>query len=72
MKKNQEQQKSNLIKAQDRFGFKHDPDAYIISVHIRNMMATFGEERTLFMIKELFFTGASKKGTDKKVSGLGQ
>jgi hypothetical protein len=35
------------------------------------MMATFGEERTLFMIKELFFTGASKKGTEKKVSGGG-
>jgi hypothetical protein len=70
MKNNQKQQKNNLIKAHDRFGFRHDPDAYIISVHIQNMMATFGEERTLFMIKELFFTDAHKNNNKKKASGL--
>jgi hypothetical protein len=70
MKNNQKQQKNKIIKAHDRFGFKHDPDAYIISVHIQNMMATFGEERTLFMIKELFFTDAHKNNNKKKVSGL--
>ena len=59
--KNNNDQKNNVIQAQDKFHLSESPDAYVISVHIQNMMASFGEERVRSIIKELFLTKAPKK-----------
>jgi hypothetical protein len=66
--KNNKQEEGKVIQAQDKFNLSDSPDAYIISVHIQNMMASFGEERTRSIIKELFLTEAPRK-TKKKASG---
>lgn len=60
-------QEGTVIKSQEKFGLNESPDAYVISVHIQNMMATFGEERTRSIIQELFLTKVPKK--TKKASG---
>lgn len=61
-------QDGKVIQAQEKFKLSDSPDAYVISVHIQNMMATFGEERTRSIIKELFLTEAPKKQR-KQASG---
>ena len=65
--KNKNDQKNNVIQAQEKFHLSESPDAYVISVHIRNMMAAYGEERVRSIIKELFLTETPKKA--KKVVG---
>jgi hypothetical protein len=61
------EQKSNLVKPKREFGLENSPDAYIISVHVQNMMATFGEEYVRSILKELFLTPAAKPRKSKKV-----
>jgi hypothetical protein len=59
--------KGQVIKdAQRKFALSKSPDAYIISVHIRNMMATYGEEQVRSVLA-LFLPKASNKS--KKASG---
>jgi hypothetical protein len=53
-----------------RFTLSNKVEAYIISVHIRNLMATYGEEDVLSVIAALFMppsTAPKRKKT--KVSG---
>lgn len=59
--KKQETQNSKLVKPKREFGLESSPDAYIISVHVQNMMATFGEEYVRSILKELFLTPAKKR-----------
>jgi len=61
-----EQPKNNLIKSKKReFSLEAAPDAYIICVHMRNMMATMGEQFVREVILELFFNPELKKGNLK-------
>jgi hypothetical protein len=58
-----------VIQSQDRFALSDSPDAYVISLHIRNMMATFGEEYVRDVIRTLFLGEESVKTTRKKAYG---
>lgn len=49
--------------------FKNSPNTYLISVHMQNMMATFGSKETLETIKELFFSEGKKRKNNKKAVG---
>jgi hypothetical protein len=60
---------NNLIDASDRFGSNTSPDAYRISMHIRNMMIAYGEDYVRDVITELFLKQQPKKGRQKKVVG---
>lgn len=55
-----------LIEARERFSLSKEPDAYIISVHIQNLMATYGEVYVKEMIKDLFFTERKTVNKNKK------
>lgn len=55
------EQKTNLVQPKREFGLESSPDAYIISVHIRNMMATMGEEYVRAIITELFLPRPAKQ-----------
>lgn len=59
---------NNVIKSEKReFELANKPQAYVISVHIRNMMATYGEEYVRSVMKELFLTEQPKRRTKKTV-----
>lgn len=59
---------NNVIKSEKReFALANEPQAYVISVHIRNMMATYGEEYVRSVMKELFLTEQPKRRTKKTV-----
>ena len=60
------QSKGQLIKSKREFGLESSPDAYVISIHVRNMMATYGEEYVRSILKELFLTEQKPKGQPSK------
>lgn len=47
-----------------QFELINSPAAYTISIHMRNLIATYGEENVRYIIKDLFLTQVDKK--DKK------
>lgn len=59
----------NIITSETReFLLTNKPIVYIISVHIHNMMATYGEEYVRSVIKELFLTEQPKRKNQKIVA----
>ena len=63
------EQKTNLVQPKREFGLESSPDAYIISVHIRNMMATMGEEYVRAIITELFLTTSKPQKQQTTATG---
>ena len=49
------------INDKSRFALDDSPGAYVISVHINNLIATYGEKNVLSIIKELYMKGEGKK-----------
>lgn len=45
---------TNVVTPKNGFGLENSPNAYIISVHVQNMMATMGEQYVRDVITELF------------------
>lgn len=66
MKKNNQNQK--VIPSNYKFKLSNSPHAYIISVHIRNLMYTYGEEYVREVMRTLFLAEDSNKKA-KKASG---
>jgi hypothetical protein len=60
---------NNLIDASDRFGSNTSPDAYRISIHVKNMIITYGEDYVKDVITKLFLKQQTKKVCQKKVVG---
>lgn len=50
-----------------KFKLADNPVDYILSVHVRNLMATYGEEKVKSSIKELFFAEVKTKKVKKAV-----
>jgi hypothetical protein len=44
-------------------------DAYVISLHVRNLMATYGDKETLEIIRVLFMDDIKQKKTNKRKVG---
>jgi len=57
--------KTNTIDAREKFNLSESPEAYIISLHIGNMIATYGEKQVLEIIRELFLAEQPGKRTRK-------
>jgi len=65
---NKNQKQGQVIKdAQNLFALSNSPDACIISMHIRNMMATYGQEQVRSVLS-LFLPQVPNKAKNKKVS----
>lgn len=62
-------QDGKVIQAQAKFALNDSPDAYVIGLHMRNMMSVYGEERVLSIIKELFLAEQPKNRTRKTAVG---
>lgn len=58
-------QTNQVTETKMRFKLSDNPTAYIVSVHVRNLMATYGEKSVRGIIKELFLDEAQK--SNKKV-----
>lgn len=59
----------NQKRQNKKFALMDSPDAYVVSVHMRNMMATYGEARVKDIVKELFLQEARKT---KRKSAVGE
>lgn len=51
----------NVIKTKKKFRLEEAPVAFVVSVHIRNMMATYGEKAVKEVFSELFLNKTEKK-----------
>lgn len=60
-------EKKQPINDKSRFALDDSPDAYVISLHINNLIATYGEKNVLGTIKELFLREELKKNKKKVV-----
>jgi len=60
--------KLNTIKRE--FALKNNPTAYIISVHMRNIMATYGAELTKNIVSELFLNQSVIVQEKKELSAM--
>ena len=67
---NNKQETNKVVTPKQEFGLESNPHAYIISVHIRNMMATYGEQYVRDVLKELFLTPAKQKAPKKAVKSF--
>lgn len=64
------EEKTNVVKSTKReFGLELSPDAYVISIHVRNMMATYGPEYVRDVLVELFLK-PSKPSTKPPQTGV--
>lgn len=59
---------NKVIERSGKFALEHEPIAYQISINMQNMMATYGAETTLHIIKELFYTKQNKQKPNKKAA----
>lgn len=48
------------IDSKKKFALSENPVDYILSVHVRNLMATYGEEKVRQSMKDLFLTETKK------------
>lgn len=65
-------EKTNVIQPKVEFGLEHSPDAYVISVHMRNMMATYGDKFVLSVVAELFLKQAATKRGKTQQTATGE
>jgi len=59
---------NKVIERSGKFALEHEPIAYQISINMQNMMATYGAETTLNIIKESFYTKQKQQRTNKEVA----
>lgn len=59
-----------IINSSKEFALSHSPLSYIVSVHMQNLMLTYGETKVKKIIKELFFSEKVKNAKNKKTANI--